>query len=374
MSGTGVRPTAGDAALAAAIAVCGLLLPWTAAGPPVTAAPAAVAVTVGVILARTVPLCWRRSHPLPALLAVLVAVKVGWFWEVTPSLSALALLVAGYSVAAWGDRSAVLAGGVLLVAAELVRVGDGSIAFVGLNDDMLVSLGVWGVGLAVRARRSILERVRRATQDQARADERARIARELHDMVAHHVSSMVVQAGAAGRVLDADPSTAREALVSIRNTGTETLSSLDRLVESLDTQPVAPVDRPSLSRLGALVHSFREAGLPVALAVSGQAVRLPPDLDLSAFRIVEESLTNSLKHARPAQVQVQVGYSPGALEVSIRDDGGESGEPGPYGPSGHGLIGMRERAALFGGELRVGPLQGGGWAVRAILPLEPPSS
>jgi signal transduction histidine kinase len=226
------------------------------------------------------------------------------------------------------------------------------------------------------------------------AEERARIARELHDVVAHSVSVMVVQAGAARRTVAVSPDQAATALGQIESTGRQALAELRRLLGLLRdgdgeaTAALAP--QPSLANLDSLVAAAREAGLPVEVSVEGEPRPLPAGVDLSAYRIVQEALTNSLKHAGPARARVRVCYGREALEVQVTDDGrgeppvaGESGlvavtlgrggvleVPGRSNGDGHGLIGMRERVALFGGTLEAGADPGGGYRVAARLPLD----
>ena len=208
-------------------------------------------------------------------------------------------------------------------------------------------------------------------------NERLLIARELHDVVAHGVSVMVVHAGAARRVIDERPEQARDALQTIETTGREALVELRRLVGILRADGAAPPLDPQrgLDSLGALIASVGSAGVPVELAVEGEPRPLPAGVDLAAYRIVQEALTNTIKHAGHARARVRVAYEGAALDLEIVDDG-RSREPDggrraivPPG-QGHGLIGMRERVHLYGGDFEAGPRQGGGFRVRARLPLE----
>jgi len=203
---------------------------------------------------------------------------------------------------------------------------------------------------------------------EAVADERSRIARELHDVIAHDVSVMVVQAQGAARVLEGDQPEVRAALAAIENTGREAVDEMRRLLGVLrrSDEEMAFAPQPSLTALDALMTAVREAGLPVALEIVGDPVALPPGVDLSAYRIVQEALTNALKHAGPARARVVVRYADDAVELEVSDDGaGVAGAPG----TGHGLVGMRERVALYGGDLQAGRLREGGWTLRARLPL-----
>ena len=223
-------------------------------------------------------------------------------------------------------------------------------------------------GVAIRLRRE-RERVLVSERDEnARAavvEERARIARELHDVVAHAISVIVLQARGARH---ADAPEREQALDAIESTGAKALAEMRRLLHILraDDEAVALTPQPSLDSLELLLAQVREAGLPVELVIEGERRELPPGVDLSAYRIVQEALTNALKHAGPAQASVRVCYAPDGLELEIADTGAGVSNGGG---SGHGVIGMRERVAVFGGELASGPQSGGGYAVRARLPL-----
>jgi signal transduction histidine kinase len=217
-------------------------------------------------------------------------------------------------------------------------------------------------------RAQLAERERDVAAREAVVGERARIARELHDVVAHSVSVMVVQAQAGPRLL-AEPERAKGVFESIETTGREALVELRRLLGVLrapDQQP-ATVPQPGLAALQTLVDQVRDAGMRVDLRVEGDPSQLPPGIDLSAYRIVQEALTNSLKHAGRAEAEVIVRYEPSALELEILDNG--AGAPSRVNGSGHGLVGMRERVVLYGGTLEVGARNGHGFAVRARLPL-----
>ncbi|HEU0305273.1 MAG TPA: histidine kinase [Gaiellaceae bacterium] len=216
---------------------------------------------------------------------------------------------------------------------------------------------------AARAERERLEEARAAV-----AEERARIARELHDVVGHSVSVMTVQAAGVRRLLKPEQEREREALMIVEQTGREALAEMRRLVGVLRRPEEAPAlaPQPSLEHLGRLVDQAREAGLPVELRIEGEPVELAAGLDLTAYRLVQEGLTNALKHARAEHAEVLVRYDDGHVELTVTDDG--SGDGG--GDSGgHGLVGMRERVSVYGGELQAGPLPEGGYRLRATLPL-----
>jgi signal transduction histidine kinase len=353
------------------------------------------ALGVVLIIAQVAPLAWRRRAPQLTLVVVLAATVIFYAANYLPVTGGTPALIATYSVAAHAERRlAVRAlGGVILAVIACL-------AFSALHHPWspaaLVINGVfvamaWILGDNLRTRRAytaaLEERatnLERDQQDNARRavnQERARIARELHDVVAHSVSVMVVQAGAARRVLHRDADRATEALASIESTGRQALDELRRLLSMLreygDGVP-ALTPQPTVEDLAALVTQFEEAGLDVDLTVEGNPQPLPSGADLSVFRIVQEALTNTLKHAGPARAVVRVSYQPGEVLITVSDDGRGLAEQlrridakDAVPAQGHGLVGMRERVALFGGELRAAPRPGGGFEVRARLPLLP---
>ena len=246
---------------------------------------------------------------------------------------------------------------------------------------VLLTLVCFFVGRTVHARRAstraleerarVAEENQRSLADQAVADERRRIARELHDVVAHHVSVMGVLATGARRVLSRDPDGADGALHTIEETSRTTLRELRRLLDVLrtDAEPAAELSpQPGLAGIEALVEQVREAGLPVSLRVDGTPGPLDPGVALTIFRIVQEALTNALKHAGTATAQVRLSFGIYWLIVEVFDTG--RGPVPDAGRLGHGLVGMRERVALYGGTLRTGPRPGGGYRVYAKLPME----
>jgi len=240
--------------------------------------------------------------------------------------------------------------------------------------------GAWVLGRALRRRRlatvELRDRAARLEQEReeraraAVAEERGRIARELHDVIAHSMSVIVVQAGAAEQVLEHDPARATEALRSIRRAGTDALEEMRRLLGILrhEDEELTLAPQPSIARIDELLGQARAGGLPVELVVDGRPRQLAPGVELAAYRIVQEALTNSRKHAGAAHAQVTVRYAPDALELDVVDDGRPSQ---PVEGTGHGLVGMRERAALYGGVLEAGARPEGGFAVHARLPLDP---
>jgi signal transduction histidine kinase len=232
-------------------------------------------------------------------------------------------------------------------------------------------LAFWLAGVLVRVRRQAASLAARNTAlqrqaEQATAAERTRIARELHDIVAHHLSVVVLQAAGAR----ASGKAAEAALEKIEHSGRQALAETRRLLgvlrEPADETGLTP--QPGVAELEVLADSVRAAGLPVNLVISGESVALPAAVDVSVYRIVQESLTNVLKHAGPARADVTIGCADEAVTIEITDDGAGDPRDGNQA-TGHGLAGMRERVAIFGGELRAGPRPGGGFAVRARLPL-----
>jgi signal transduction histidine kinase len=213
-----------------------------------------------------------------------------------------------------------------------------------------------------------LEAARTAAAERAVAEERQRIARELHDVVAHSVSVMTVQAGAVRRLLHPEQERERLALETIEATGREALTEMRRLVGLLRDQSATPdfAPQPSMRSIDVLLGTVREAGLPVDLVVEGTPAELPPGVDLAAYRVIQEALTNALKYAGPARACVTVRWKRGELQLEVANDG--TSKPGGDG-GGHGLVGLRERVSLVGGSIESGPLEGGGFVVTAHLPL-----
>jgi signal transduction histidine kinase len=367
-----VAPWVGDLVLALALSLLALLSAW---GRP--ASQLAIQAAVPMVLV------WRRRAPLLAtfaMSAVLVPHDLLMGDEVT--LAGVAtLLIVLYSLAAYEQSLArALVGGVVLgVAAntDLLVHGLSQDAFWPFR--LLFLAGAWLVGRVVHhQRRQVGElthqavRLARDREERAAAavaQERARLARELHDVVAHSVSVMVVQAGAAEQVLAGDPERARAPLQSIQATGRQTVVELRRLLGILreGDHELATAPQPSLGQLEGLLADARNAGVAVSATVQGSPRPLPPSIDLSAYRIVQEGLTNVIKHASQATAQVLVCYTDHALELQVTDDG-----PGtPDGESGgHGLLGVRERVALFGGTFQAGNRAEGGFGLRALLPLD----
>ena len=378
------RPTRTEMVLAGGVVVLGTGEVWVPFSSR-QGSGSGIAATVGVVLVA-LALLWSRREPLLAVLGFPVV------WGLVGLLSPTYLLfygamvpleIAVFMAARFGrGRTPLYAAAV--AAASLLGLD----LFVSLMQDpgeitfhWTVTALVWSAGFGLRT----LERRARASMRRAidaevgaaelamRAvvEERARIARELHDIVAHSVSSMVVQAGAAEAAAD-DADYVRSTLASIRSTGNDALAEMRRLVSVLrvtDDAPLSP--QPRLAALPALVERTTAEGTPTRLKVSGEAGQLPAGVDLALYRIVQEALTNVRRHARASRCEVCLHYGGDAVSVEVVDDG--CGGAGDTTGSGHGLIGMRERADLYGGELVAGPMPSGGFAVRATLPVSPTS-
>jgi signal transduction histidine kinase len=331
-------------------------------------------------------LIWRRERPA-AVTAVATACFLGGGLFVQSRVDSgpvaffLALLFVYYSAGAWGqDRRTLLVTAVSFVALVSLDATRGvfdvhgprqPVAWVGFVLAWLVGREIGrrrGDVVLLQARARHLERDREERARLAVEDERGRIARELHDVVAHSVSVMVVQAQAGPRLLD-DRERATEMLHSIESAGREALTELRRMLGILRTQGerAEAGPQPRLRSLDGLVAQVRNAGLAVDCVIEGDERPLPVGVDLSAYRIVQEALTNTIKHAHGQHAQVTLRYGASWLDIEVVDDG--NGGPPSVDGTGHGLIGMRERVALYGGELSTGPREAGGYAVHARLPL-----
>jgi signal transduction histidine kinase len=331
-------------------------------------------VYVPVALLMTMPLAWRRRAPVGVAVVVMGAFATqSLIVNPTPDVELIPALIAVYSVAAHGEGWVAFAGG----ASGLV----GGVIWLGIGDFLLPVVifgGAWFAGRLVRKRQlfaqvfaeraRLLERERDANARVAAAEERVRIARELHDAVGHSVSVMVVQAGAERLALGEERPATRDALLAIERTGREALAEMSRLLGILrkEGEGLTLAPRPSLDQVDALVDTVRDAGVPVDLCVQGEPAPLPPGVDVAAYRILQEALTNVVKHAGPARVRIVLSYGGGAIEVEVTDDG--EGLDNGDGASGYGLAGMRERVELHGGTLEAGRLNGGGFTVKARLP------
>jgi signal transduction histidine kinase len=388
------RPLVADGLLAGLLAAVSVVTLWYVwdecegdCDPP--------GIAVGLALATTLPLVWRRRHPLIVGLVTGLATAAYGFARYPDLAMPIAIggLVGMYSVAAWGGRrAAVISGWVAVVVVVIVLTlprADSDVV-----DAAFVSLtlaGAWVLGDRARVQRALaaelaeraarLERERAAEARRAVAEERTRIARELHDVVAHHVSMMVVQAEAGPVAVERDPTRAAGAFEAIAATGRQALVEMRRLLGVLrgDGEPAPSLaPQPGLAQLPSLVEQVGRAGLEVELVMEGAEAALPPGIDLSAYRIVQEALTNALRHGASGQARVLVRYGERDLVLQIHNGvasapGRRQGDPDRQDRrSGRGLLGMKERVRLFGGELRAGPGPGGGFTVDARLPLQAP--
>jgi signal transduction histidine kinase len=345
-----------------------------------------LALNLAAVALATLPLAARRAAPLAVVAVVSGAIAVRALvaepLEIYPPV--LAALVAAYSVAAYSTTLPAVAGAVLAVGAIEIAAARGSGG--DATPDPLaapVLLGaVWAVGRVAgsrHARARALER-RAAERDRTRAEEaraaaateRRRIARELHDAVSHSLALIAMQAGGAESVLRRDPERAGQSLRSIERAAREGLTEMRRLLGLMGAGEPEPELSPQagIERLGALIDGAREAGLAVSLESEGEARPVPPAVDLSAYRIVQEALTNAAKHAGRCRAQVFLRWRPSALELEVTNDGARRSDD-EGGGAGRGLIGMRERATLLGGALEAGPQGDGHYRVFARLPLEP---
>jgi signal transduction histidine kinase len=337
-----------------------------------------------LVLAHTLPIALRRRFPAQVLAGALATGLA--FASLRLNLIPLgpSILIYVYSVAALRPRRVSLAGlaatEAMLVLVFLARpraLGDRST----LVADCVVVAAAWWLGdgtrrrqqavAAARERAAELERAREELARRAVVEERLRIARELHDVVAHSMSIIAVQSGVGAHVLDSQPEEARKALAAVEATSRQALAEMRRLLGVLrqEAEPSGSLTpSPGLAEVDALAADVARAGARVEVRIEGTRPELPLGLDLSAYRIVQEALTNVVRHAGPATARVHIRYAPDTVDIEVVDDGHGTGTGRT---DGHGIAGMRERAALYGGSLDAGPLPGGGFRVAAHLPVEP---
>lgn len=335
-----------------------------------------------VVAAMSAALLWRRKHALLTAAVVLTGGLVVLLALSTPAQSSLTVfivLVAAYSTGAHLALQRALLGLVFVVGAIT------AVSIIKTPHDIffpVVFFGIvpWAVGRVMRTQTALArELTEKAEQEQiareheearAAAAERARVARELHDVLAHNLSVMVIQAAAGRTVADKDPAAAIEAARLISRTGREALSELRYVFGSVRKEDGAALGAsPGLANLQQLASRAHRAGVPVELRVEGKPLQLSPGADLAAYRVVQEALTNTLRHARGSRATVTVRYEPREVVVEVLDDGASATTNGRAAESGgHGLVGMRERVALYGGQLEAGTREEGGFAVRARLP------
>jgi signal transduction histidine kinase len=366
-----------DRVFAGTLAVLSVAEALTSGEPTGIAAGAAV---VGALMALL--LLWRRTRPLAVLVAFIVLAAIGELFLIGPPDSltqVLMLLTVTYTVGAHADGRRGAAGlgiGVAGVGVVAVLYDPSDVVF----PIVFFVVSPWLVGRLLRntmltarelaERAELAEHAREDEERRAVMAERNRVARELHDVLAHNLSVVVVQAGAARRIVERDPERAAEVAALIELTGREALAELRHLfgpVRRSDRSP--PPEQPGLDDLERLATRVRHAGLEVDLRIEGEPVPLPAGVDLTAYRVVQEALTNALKHASAEGATVMLSYEPNELALTIEDHGdGLGAERLDTLGGGHGLVGMEERVALYGGLLQAGPREAGGFAVRARLP------
>ncbi len=341
------------------------------------------AASVALIFAIVLPLLWRRKAPLAVFAVIFAAAFAQAFTNPVQVTDDLAVLVAFYTVAASEPHRRVLAAvvalecGAVILAFLSLSSGQGVKKIAGALLGLSILVAVAGLlGYYTRGRRAYLERERERDVELAAAAERARIAREMHDIVAHNIAVMIALADGAAYTIPQDPDQAANLMGHVSQTGRSALTEMRRTLGILrrpedSTSGNAP--QPALADLGAMISTVREAGLPVGLTVSGQPFPLPTSAQLTLYRIVQEALTNTMKHADATSAHVRLAYQDEEVEIEVTDDGRLGGTAAPVPPGGgpvaggHGLAGMRERAAVFGGEVSAGPRPEGGWRVHTLL-------
>lgn len=338
----------------------------------------------GFMLGLVLPLAWRRKAPGPVFLTVALVALAQWSVHLLLP-GDLALLIAFYTVAAYESwqrivaAAAVLEIGAVLAATRFAPPGAAGWTWVFISG-MVTAAGV--IGYYVRTRRAYLaaledradrlERERDQQTELAASAERARIAREMHDIVAHHIAVMIALADGAAYTTHRDPDQATTIMGEVSQTGRTALAEMRRLlgVMRAPSQHVDNAPQPTIDDLEKLIDKVRTAGLPVRLRVTGAARPLPSSAQLVIYRLVQESLTNTLKHAKATSAQVTISYLADRVELDVTDDGTAAGLPADAhnaSSPGHGIDGMRERAAVFGGDVGAGPKPDGGWRVHTSL-------
>ncbi|TDD65009.1 sensor histidine kinase [Jiangella aurantiaca] len=391
-----IEPWLLDASMTIVLAVTGVVALFVYTDPSGVDYADPDAFGVVLVLAITAPLIVRRRYPVAVGLGTAAGMLAFVGVDYAMPTAAAVLLIAVYSAANYAG----LASSLLVTAAHIATSSAYAAASAGRHPEQsmdvpanvvisgLLILGAWGIGRAVRSRRlytAELEdrarRLERANDVEVRAaiaEERSRIARELHDVVAHHVSVMTVQAAGARRSLHRDVDRTADALAAIEEIGRSALAEMRRVVGVLRSpdgddrgaQPATLAPQPGLGDLAQLAEQMRDAGLPVDVTIDGEPGAVPVGVDLAAFRVIQEALTNTIKHAGPSTAAVNVRYLPSEVHVEICDDGRGVAAALEGRRPGHGLLGMRERVALYGGTLAAGPRRGGGYEVRAKIPYD----
>ncbi|WP_399928537.1 sensor histidine kinase [Streptomyces kanamyceticus] len=372
-----IRPLVVDALIAVALTTVAVLLGQESVRQ---GWPELDATGYALVVLANAPAVLRGKAPVAVLLFIYVVWIVYVLAGYWPVLNTFAPMLAVYTVASLRPTRVSLPCAALMgtvwIFAGVVSGGAGMPSVVA--QAIGFPLVIWRFGYAARRTAELARQLKREQDERARrevAEERGRIARELHDVVAHHMSVISVQAGLATFVFGSDPATARAALTTISGTSGEALEELRRMLRVLraedgerdgDAAPEAPM--PGLARLDDMVERVRAGGVPVTLRVTGTPRPVAPGVELCAYRVVQEALTNVMKHARGAGAVVELAYRTRHIEVSVIDDGKGVNRDRVRTGSGHGLLGMRERAKLYGGTISIGPLSEGGFAVRLTLP------
>jgi signal transduction histidine kinase len=334
--------------------------------------------SLALLIAVVAPLVWRRRAPF-LVFALMTGLALVQFFTTEELTDDLALLMAFSTIAAYQPpRRVLLAAAILEAGAAAIAASTTHPLPVGAILSGLVAAAGF-LGYYTRIRRAYLsalvdraERLERERDQQARlaaAAERVRIAREVHDIVAHNIAVMIALADGAAYTAKANPGQTVSLMGQVSATGRSALTEMRRMLGALhEPTALGNAPQPSLDDVEELIATVRTAGLPTRLTVTGQPFPLPPSAQLALYRMIQEALTNTLKHAPGATAQVRLTYLRGEVELEVADDGGPGAVP-PVGPheGGHGLVGMRERAALFGGQVAAGPRSGGGWRVRTVL-------
>jgi signal transduction histidine kinase len=333
---------------------------------------------LALILAATLPHYARSRAPLPVFAVSMAAVAMIFVKHYAAGALPLVIAVGAYTIGAYRPPREIVAAATYMYALFVVMVLADSPDFGGA--ELVTSVAVYGatmlVGWTMQSRRlrfDALERQHGEASLRAAADERLRIAQELHDVVAHSLGVIAVQAGVGMHVIATDPVQAHRALENISRTSRSSLAEIRRtlgMVRSPAEGAPTHAPPPSLADLPNLAQEVAGAGLPVDLLVAADAAGVPPGVGLAAYRIVQEALTNALRHARAEEATVRIGVEGGNLHVVVTDDG--CGLHGDRSSGGHGLVGMRERVAVYGGTLEVGPGPAGGFRVDATLPCSEP--
>ena len=383
------RPFRVDIVIAVVVGLCTLIGLFVA--DPQGSEQSADLVAVLLVTGQTVSFVYRRRAPLVSVVAVSLFTVVFWVADYATNFDVFTLLAVYAAVAHGGaDRTKVwrVVGGVVAGVSVIAVLG-----VISPTDDLPAAAVIGIAALHITAaiagevvydrRLRLIELEQRAVRAEnernllareAIRDERARIARDLHDVVAHGMSVMVVQAGAAERIVDTDPDRARKALGHIQHAGREALSEMRRMLDLLRDEHPGALDlapQPTVDDLRQVVQQCTDSGIPTQLMVDGVATNPSAGQEMAAYRIAQEALTNVIKHAgRPAQAMVRVQYRPHDIRLEVTDDGAGASEHDLSTATGHGLVGMRERVELYGGDFRAGPRPGGGFRVAATIPFD----